>query len=517
MTTTMAKRRIAPGAQAPVAILALLLSPNCLADWKFSPTVDLKETYTDNVALAREDKAKAQFVSEAVPGFNLANEGPRLKLHANYQLHYFSFADSDIADTRHVQQQLQADMKSMLVDDALFLDSTASIGQRPISAFGPQVANIGYATANTANVKTWRVTPYLKQRFGSVATGELRYAHDYLDAGTSGLGHTTSDNLSLNLANGPSLRKLGWNAMLSRQKVDDSRAPESTVDNANLGLRYALVSEFALTASAGYDSYDYQSLGGKTKGKSYTGGFAWNPSSRTSVTASAGKRYYGSSYAFSALHRSRHTVWSLNYNDAVTTTRAQFLLPSTVNTASMLDRLFTPNFPDPAQRAAAVAAYIAATGLPPSLADSINYFSNRYILQKQFQASVAFNSARTTTVLALADTRRNALSAIQTDSVLLGPGSANINDDVHQQSATASWNWRLGARTALTASAAAAHNVSSTTGFVDNNRNVRLALTRDFDARLHGAIELRHVSGVTADHVNTYKENAITASLSLKL
>jgi uncharacterized protein (PEP-CTERM system associated) len=518
MTTIMAKRvpvRVAP---APAALLALLLAPYAQADTHFTPTLEVKETYTDNVALAAPDKARAQFVSEITPGFTVENNAPRLKLRGNYQLHYYTFSDNDIVGTQRAQSQLQADMRAILVDELLFLDGAASIGQAPISAFGPPVNTGGYTDTNRANVKTWRIAPTMRHRFGATATGELRYSHDYVDAGNTGLGRTQSDNIGLNLASGISFRKLGWNASLSRQKLDDNRAPESTVDNANLGLRYAVLNELNLTSSVGYDSYDYQSVSGKTKGKSYTAGFAWTPSSRSSLSASAGKRYYGSTYAFNAVHRSRHTVWSISYNDAVTTTRASFLLPSTVNTASMLDKLFAANIPDPAQRAAAVAAYIALTGLPPALADSVNYFSNRYILQKSFQASVAFNSARTTTVVALADTRRNALSSISVDSALQGSSNANINDDVHQQSLSLNWSWRMGARSTLTAAAAAAHNVSETTGQSENNRNFRLGLTREFHSRLHGNVELRRIAGTRFDlGNNNYTENAISASLSMKL
>ena len=39
-----------------------------------------------------------------------------------------------------------------------------------MSAFGPQVNSNGYASANRANVTTWRISPYLLHRFGASAT-----------------------------------------------------------------------------------------------------------------------------------------------------------------------------------------------------------------------------------------------------------------------------------------------------------------------------------------------------------
>lgn len=518
MTITMAKRGVFRPAQAPFALLALLLAPNCLADWRFTPTVDLKETYTDNVALARDGLARSELVSEITPGFLLRNESPRLKVSANYQLHYFLYGQRDQDDTQRSQSTLASNLRATLVDDLMFLDGTGSVNQAAVSAFGPQASSTNlYTRSNRASVKSWRLSPYMKKAFGAAMTGELRYAHDYVDAGDSGLGRSNSDNLTLALVSGPAFHKLGWNASVMHQTMKTAHAANSTVDNVNTGLRYVLNQEWNLTAGAGYDSYDYDSVGGKTGGASYTGGFAWTPSSRTSLTASAGRRYYGSSYLLSAMHRSRHTVWRVNYNDAVTTTRSNFLLPSTVNTADMLDKLFAAQISDPVARAAAVRAYIAMTGLPPALADNVNYFSNRYFLQKQFQASVAFNSARTVTVLTLADTRRNGLSAIQTDSALLGPDNINLNDDTHQKSASATWSWKLAARTTALASATATRTESLSSHITTSNRALRLGLTHQFKARLQGAAELRRMSGTSADFVHNYRENAITASLNMQL
>ncbi|WP_164557874.1 TIGR03016 family PEP-CTERM system-associated outer membrane protein [Massilia atriviolacea] len=514
----MAKR--APAARravvVPAALAALLAAPGARADWKFTPTLDLRETYTDNVALSRDEIAKSRLVTELTPGFTLLNRGPRLKLSANYQLHYYAFDDDGVEGVRHAQSQLRAGAKATLIDDLLFLDTDGAIGQQPVSAFGPQANGNGYATANRANVKTWRVSPYLLHRFGSSATAAVRYTHDSVDAGRIGFGDSSSDVLSMNLNSGRSFRRVGWGLQYSHQRVDDSIAPESSIKMVSANARYRVGEDFNLTASAGYDEYDYQSEGEATKGRFWQGGIEWTPSSRTSLVAGAGKRYYGNTYNLQALHRSRRSVWSINYSDSVTTTRSQLLLPATIDTASMLDRLFTAQIPDPLARAQAVEAYIRATGLPASLADSINYFSNRFILQKQLQASVAFNTARTTLILSAFDSRREGLSLIQTDSLLTGPASARLNDDTTQRGASALWNMRLTSRSGINASWTNARVLSRATGLSSKNAALRLAVTRQFSPKVRGAFEARRVSGTTTDQVASYRENAVTASLSLQ-
>lgn len=500
----------------PAAVAALLAAPCARADWKFTPTFDLRETWTDNVALSRDDEAKSRFVTELAPGFTVLNRGPRLKLSANYQLRYFAFDDDGIEGVRHAQSQFRGAARATVIDDLLFVDADGAVGQQAVSAFGPQVNSNGYATANRANVKTWRVSPYLLHRFGNTANAAVRYTHDSVDAGREGFGDSTSDVLMMNLNSGRTFRRIGWGVQYSHQRVDDSIAPESSVKMASVNARYRLGQDFNLTASAGYDEYDYQSDGEPTKGRFWQGGIEWTPSPRTSLVAGAGKRYYGDTYNLQALHRSRRSVWSINYSDSVTTTRSQLLLPATIDTASMLDRLFTAQIPDPVARAQAVDAYIRATGLPAALADSINYFSNRFILQKQFQASVALNSARTTLILSAFDSRREGLSLIQTDSLLTGPASARINDDTTQRGGSALWNMRLTSRSGINASWTSSRTQSHGTGLSSKNAALRLAVTRQFSPKVRGAFEARRVSGTTADQVASYRENALTASLSLQ-
>ena len=513
----MAKRSSAKLGQAPLALLALVLSPSAMAEWKFTPTVDLRANYSDNVNLAREELAKAQFYTELAPGFSLINNSPRWKMRSTYQRSFFWAAKDDVQNTRKSAQNLNGAINGRLIDELLFFDADAHIGQQAISAFGPQVNNNNYSSANRTEVRSWRASPYLRHRFGNAANLELRYARDSVDTGRVGMGSSDGDTVSLNLSSGPTFRRVGWGLTANHSKVKDSIAPESNIDNANLSLRYLLGSTFTATASAGYDRYDYQSLGGKTAGRSLTAGFQWTPSGRTSLTANAGRRYYGSTYYLNAQHRSRGTVWSINYNDAITTSRAQFLLPSTIDTASMLDSLLTATIPDPAKRAAAVQAYINATGLPPSLADNINYFSNRFTLQKQLQASVALNSARTTTVFSLYNTRREALSSIQTDSVLTGSQNANLNDNTRQYGVNAMLNWRINSRSSFILNLNSGKSISNSTGLETDNDAVRIGVTTQFTPRLRGLLELRHVTGSTLGGLSDYVENGLSATLSMQL
>lgn len=524
MTTTMAKpyRSRAIGAAslplaAPVALLALLLAPTARAEtWVIAPTLDLREVYSDNVRLDPAGAERSSFISDLTPALTIAGRGPRLQLKASLLTHLFAYSNDRIAGTNRTQRQAAADARAKLIEDLLFFDGSANISQQAVSAFGPQVNGNPYSDTNRAEVRTWRISPYLAHRFGNDATTELRYARDSVSSSNHGLGDSIGNTVSMSIASGQAFRTLGWGLQASKQKTNDSLGRSSSSDTANASLRLRVLPTLRLNANGGYDKYDYESLGGKTAGKSYSVGATWTPSPRTSIDATAGRRFFGPSYSLAASHRSRYTVWNIKYHDAVTTTRDQFLQPGTIDTAALLDRLFLPQFPDPVERAQAVEAYLKATGLPTSVATTTNYFSNRFVLQKQLQAAVAVNTAKTTTVFSLNASKREALSTQQADSTLLG--ASNLNDNVHQAGATVSLSYRLNARSGLTMLASETRVESLATGLTDHQKLLSLTATRQLQRKLKGALELRRTEGSAfGQAARGYRENALSASLSYQL
>ncbi len=222
---------------APVAMLALLLAPAARAEVKFTPGVELRETYTDNVNLEADQLARSQFISEVSPSLSVVANSPRLKLKAAAQLHAYAYSDQKVAGTSNSSRQLQASGVATLLDETLFVDGASSISQQSISAFGPQINNNPYADANRSEVKTYRLSPYLRHRFGAFASAELRYAHDLVSSDLQSFGRSTSNTAALTVTSGAAFHKVGWSVLYNRNDLDDSIARKSTSRAARRAAR----------------------------------------------------------------------------------------------------------------------------------------------------------------------------------------------------------------------------------------------------------------------------------------
>ena len=517
-----------PGpAAVAMALAAFAAAPDSRADWKFTPYAGLTETYTDNVLLRPRDEARSQFISELTPGFSVLSQSAKVQFAADYSKTVRHYSDESIVGTQGGQQQLRSTLRAKLYEETLVLDAMAGISQQANSAFGPQPltgqnGSVGFVDGLTSEVKTLRVAPSLHHRFGSTARIDVTYSHDRVLSDNAALANYTSDNIIAVLSSGPSFNQLGWSLSYQDNRQDNKSLVRSNVQpSANsksysAGLQYQVQPGLTLLLNGGYDRYDYEALPGDSNpsGKSWSAGLSWVPSSRTSVQATAGKRYFGNSYSLQANHRSRASVLAISYSDAVTTTQAQFFQPGTVSTLTFLDQLFAGTIPDPVVRRSVVEAYIQANNLPSSLSNSTNYFSNRFMLQKQLQASGAWVGTRGTLLVNVSDSRREALSAQRADNDLLGSINSQLNDDIRQTGASASFNWRLSGRTGASIGVSRSRSRSLSVNRSDNNNSLRAGVSHEFARKVNGSVEVRRTRGATVSADSKYTENAVSASLN---
>ncbi|MDY0974414.1 TIGR03016 family PEP-CTERM system-associated outer membrane protein [Massilia sp. CFBP9012] len=518
---------------APMAAALLLASVPAHADWRVTPTMTLSEIWTDNVNLTDDSLAHSELITQVSPGFEVTQRSRRLTVNAAAQLHAFHYlhdsdergldgspgADEDGAfrSPATIQRSYRGNLRGELARDLFFIDASASRGQQNISAFGPRINNDAYSRNNRTDIETWSISPYLVHRFGNTASGQLRYTRDSVGGGENvGFRRTGGDTLQAMLASGPSFRTIGWGINYNKQELKGDRYGDSSSETLAANLSYMVSGRLALLANGGYDRYEFEGLGGGDQGANWSLGFRWTPSARTSLQATAGRHFYGNTGSLLATHRTRRTSWNLTYADTITTSRQQFLLPSTIDTAGLLDRMFATAYPDPIERARVVQAYLQQTGLPPSLSESVNYLSNRFMRQKMLRASMVYRKGRSSASLSAHVSDRNAISDQQSDSPLLGSQQGRFSDNVRQHGLTGYYTYRLNSQSNLVAGYDLDESESRNTDYRNYQRTMRVGLTRRFgDAR--ASVDVRRRSGDLGNRTSagTYTENSVSASLMM--
>ena len=501
----------------PLAVAALLLSNQAWAQWRVTPTIQLRETYSDNAGNQPDDQARGSFITESAPSLNVTGNSSRLKFAASAEWRKFVYSNDNITNTRNSDRRYQAALDAIAVKEWLYVNASASGSRQAVSAFGP-LPNNAYTANNGTDIRTWSISPYLRHQFGTTATVNARYQRDSVEGGTgSGFGNSLSSTGAFDVVSGPSFPDLGWNVHYSHQDLSTQRTGNTTTENSLAGLQYRATSHLSLTSSIGYDKYEYRALSEKTRGRSWSGGFIWQPSTRTRVAATVGRRYFGNTGSFDASYRTPHSVWTLTYADIVTTSRQQFLLPAAVDTSAMLDKLFATAYPDPALRQQMVQAYMAQAGLPPTLLSAIPYLSNRYMRNKRLQGNATFRGARSTLLFTVFKERMNALSLQQEDSTLLPSQLSTLNEDTDQKGVSANADYRLSSRTTAHATVYGVNIKSLRTGQTNDVRQLSVGLSSRFDTKTTGSLDLRHSKGRAGVFDNRdYHENAIVATLSVQ-
>jgi uncharacterized protein (PEP-CTERM system associated) len=482
------------------------------ADWTVIPSLRLRETYSDNVYLAPASLAQADAITDISPGVTIIGNSPRLHLNFSYALQQLIYARGQ--DTRY--HQLAANGDAELLENWLYADANATISRQSISAFGAQVVDDTQRSDNQERVSTSTISPYIRHRVPALATAELRYTHAAVDSGDD-LLKVKTDEYMLKIAGDNSGTGWNWNINADQRTIKDSALAPVRMTTASFSLSYAVSSHLNLFATLGHEHDDYvAATPEQPQGRFWSAGAGWYPSSRSSLVVSIGRRFFGNTYSIDALHSSRHTTWSLSYSEDITTTQAQLQQLSRGDTAGFLDQLWSVSIPDRAQRQLQIAAFLRLAQLLGPQAGAVSYFSHNFYLQKQLGLNVVAATAKTVLSFGATRIRRDAQTNSGIDSILLGPGTLALQDQTLQTGATAGWSWRASGRDNLNLGLAWSSITSLTRGRKDRNLALSAGLSRRLGPNVTGSVDLRRVSHGSTDASSAYRENAISAAITMQ-
>ena len=504
------------------ALLLLALAHPLTAtagDWRFTPGLSLSQRYSDNVNLDVKGAERSAWITELTPGFTLARQGGRLKAKLDYGLQGLYHADEQTSkQTRH---RLNGRLIAELLDDRFFVDASARVSNEVNTLTGGVGVGDAVGIGNTSRVASYSLSPYLRHRFGSIASLEARVTLDGVLTEDAAVSNANSTRYQFTATSGTAHGPLSWSLDVNHTETDNDRTANNADTRFTAGARYALSPRYGLVAQVGKEEHDFSGVGPNTAEHTYYGlgayyqpgrRFAFDalfnyaeagnfvsakamlrPTLRTTLNASTTRRAYGRSNGLNLAHRTRHSQWSLRYQDDLTTSQRQFL--NLVGFYLCQDQDGT------------VALQQHPIGLQPAScvlvgAGGTLVQGNETYVSKNLVGAVSYTLRRNTWTLSLYDNRR--------EFQLSG------NDET-TRGVQASWSLRPAPRTNLVLSAGLSRHEYGPGGArrEDDLWNLTLTATRQFQPKVSGSVELRRQERESNAAGGDYAENAIAARVNM--
>ncbi|MDN5870534.1 MAG: TIGR03016 family PEP-CTERM system-associated outer membrane protein [Nitrococcus sp.] len=496
--------------------LASLPWPVGAAVWRVTPRISASETLTDNVNLSADDR-QAALVTRFSPGVNITERGARTWANLSYTLDgIIAVSGSGLTggqgrNRSRLFHRLNASGNAELVKQHLFIDGQARRRQYATTLAGPIGIDNTAGFTNLSPVTVVQVSPYLTNHFGSFAESTLRYSYSRLFIDQAGTADTQTNRFSGTLQSGDAFSRLIWSLNASRTQTkaaggtgsggstgaggsSTSQFTPGTFSQAAATLGYRLTPQLSVSVTGGYQENDFQSFRNSISGPFWSVGFTWVPNQRGSLSASYGKRFFGSTTSLDLSYRRRTTLWQASFNQTIASLRNVILTDA--GTIQL-----PPDCPltDPACQPIEMAV------LRPEAVQDI------YVLRRR-QASVTLFSARHSATLAYAFLRRTI---------------ERTGAESRQQGVTLSWNWRVKSNVSLTTSGGLQQIEPLNTPGEGIFWFTRLQLTYSLGgspnvgafSNVAGSsnvfVAYRHQSRDSSAGTFGYVENALTAGISL--
>lgn len=499
--------------------LAYLALPAIAGDWLIEPRISVTGTATDNVGL--NAAKKSDFVTDVTPGLRITGTGGRTSLNVDYQLHEYFYAQ-DSSRRRH-ENALNALGNIELVDNWFFLEGSGQISQQSLSAFGGATSTSANSSLgdNSVETSTYRLSPYIRGNFGTVADYQLRYnwatnrSRNNGDSGAN-VGNLGSDSSEVigRLYGVTTLTSLGWSLDASSTEYKFRNGVSNEAESLRGVLTYQIDPQFRVSVSGGREANDYLSA----DKESYTTkgfGFEWSPTERTKIAANREHRFFGPSNSFSFSHRTGGSAWKyVETKDATTLPTQQ----GSVGLGTYYDLYFNlfssdPRFAalSPAGKAAFVNGFVQNIGLSPNAQLQGGFLTSGVTLFHRRELSFALLGARNTVTFAATQGESSNLTQGAGSGLLIGSDFANVNK-IRQRGASVNWSHQLTPLSTFTGSLSRLNSVGSGAVALETNETMVLlnVFTRVGPKTLAGIGARR----VVVDGSTNYTENALTATLS---
>ncbi len=310
-----------------VSVLLFGMSSQAFSALDFTPRLEVSQTYSDNIELARRDK-ESEHVTQFNPGFSVSNLNSRYQFDIEYALENLYFwNDNDRNDSFH---QLDAVADLEVLKERFFIDANANSSQALIDPEQTFATSTIESTGNVTDQFIWRISPYWVENLGSFAISTFRFGYSVVDVdeerADGALVNTRDDSerteRSASLRSFDPEDRLVWQLGYRKDKVNFDDNPTVEAERYQLDLDWRISRSITLLGVGGYEDNDFASTlddRGDLDGDFWETGIRYQVSPRNQLEARYGERFFGNTRLFSWNYVGRRLDMQLQYNEELTT------------------------------------------------------------------------------------------------------------------------------------------------------------------------------------------------------
>ncbi len=325
-SSTSLINRLGPMSAATIVIAVGALPMTAISgDWKVTDDIGLTTTAVDRDG----NDSYTGVVFQLSPRWVATGRSGRTTANVNYQptLSY----GTGSTDPKALTHQLLATGRTEVVRNRFIVDANASAGLRGNGASSGQVDSINFSDQGQQSYSA-SVSPEYRHRLNRYADFVSRNNINYVtysgNDGGSGSDASTSYTLNAAVQNGRHFGATGWRLQATHREVNYKDRSNDKFTDYTAGLGYRLDSHWRARGNVGYEDNTVDSDRDDTNGFIWDVGGTWTPNPRTSVDASYGQRYYGSTWSGAVSHQSKRTRFGLNASRSLDNRRNQQLVDS---------------------------------------------------------------------------------------------------------------------------------------------------------------------------------------------
>lgn len=466
------------------------------------PRIGVTETYTSNVALSSTNR-QSELISQISPGIRLTSTGGRIVGSVDYSLTESLYARG--TSGRRSQNALNAIGTVEVVDNWAFIDFNGLIGQQSISAFGAPAGDGSALNSNSTETSVFRLSPYVRGRFGSLAEYRARYSLTSSRSRSAVVSDVASRDLSLGLTGIGGRRGAGWTLSADHQTTDYSAGRSTSSQRLNGQVNYPFTDRWGAYVRASRESNDYLAAASQSQtftavGMTFTPNdeaqfsvdrdnegatglvIKWAPSPRTSVSVTRQSRLFGETQNIALAYRTENTAWTFRDTRGSVTTTGLSTAATPASLYELLLTQFSASETDPVKREQ-YGAFLQANGIMPAATAIGGFLTSALSLQNQQQVSFALFGSRSTISLTASRSTNTRL-----DSASVAVDDLSTSSVVRQNGLIVNFSHRFTPNSTLNV-VAARQNASGSagqTGTSSKSVNVNLStrLTKDATASI---------------------------------